>query len=59
MFLEPTHPGDILEVVHTFKPKTSCGHDDIPMASLKKSIFDTQTPLTHMLIITRLMAHTY
>ena len=29
MFLKPTHPIDILEVVTKFKPKTSCDHDEI------------------------------
>ena len=49
MFLEPTNPTDILEVVNTFKPKTSCGHDEIPMTILKKSIFSIIITLTHII----------
>ena len=49
MFLEPINDIDILEVVHKFKPKTSCGHDEIPMTILKKSILSIITPLTHII----------
>ena len=48
MLLEPTNPTDILEVVHKFKPTTSCGHDEIPMTILKKSILSIIRPLTHI-----------
>ena len=46
LFLSPTDLEEISKIVNSFKPKKSCGHDNISTAFIKRAIIALKTPLS-------------
>ncbi len=48
IFLNPTNPTEIYDIIRNLKPKTSFGHDGIDMNVIKNSIDYIALPLAHI-----------
>ncbi len=48
IYIEPINSNDILNIVNKLKPKTSCGHDEIPTKVMNESIHNILDPITHL-----------
>jgi len=49
IFIEPVEPFHVLEIINKLKPKTSTGHDGIPMKIVKLTANFILGPLTHII----------